>query len=73
VAEQSKLDFEISVSTRLPASMTSELDLFAGQNFTDRSKTLRAFVMTVWEKAKAQGLTSQSLSDLLRRIRFEPA
>jgi len=73
MSEQKKLDFDISVSTRLPATTTTELDAYAESNFTDRSKTLRAFFLTAWEKAKAAGLTEQSLGDLLRRMRFEPA
>lgn len=71
--DQAKLDFEVSVSTRLPASSTRELDDLALRNYTDRSKTLRAVFLRWIEIVKQQGSLEQSLGDLLRRMRLDPA
>lgn len=71
--EQTTLDFEVSVSTRLPASELKELDAWAERNFSDRSKFLKAITRTVLRMVRDQGGFEQGLNDVLRRLRLEPA
>lgn len=73
MADQKKLDFEISVSTRLPESDVELADGWAAEHFSDRSKILKAIVHTVLAKVREAGATKQSPADVLRRLHLEPA
>lgn len=53
--DQKRLDFDITASTRLPGSVLEELDRFADENASDRSKTLRAFILRCGGTGKVTG------------------
>lgn len=73
MSDQSKLDFQLTATTKLRASMLTEIDEFASINYSNRSETLRAVIERVWEMVRQQKATRQSLRDLLNRVRLEPA
>jgi hypothetical protein len=70
--EQPKLDFDISVSTKLPGSEVQDLDTWADANFSDRSKLLRAVIRKFYTSVKEQGGFDQSLGDVINRLTLRP-
>jgi len=73
MAEQKQLDFERSVSTNLYNSEILELDRWADMNFSDRSKLCKAILRHVLKKVKEAGGLNQAPSDVIRRLRLDPA
>ena len=71
--EQPKLDFDVTATTKLPASELKLLDDLADINFSDRSKLLRAIIRKFITSVKEQGGFNQSLGDLISRITLRPA
>ena len=73
MASQPKLDFDVSVSTRLPASDVQAIDEWADRNFSDRSKVLNAILRRVLAMMREVGATEQAPGDVVRRLRLIPA
>jgi hypothetical protein len=71
--EQQKLPYELAVSTRLDENLVREVDDWAERSWRDRSKILSAFLTTILKQVKEQGGFSQSLEDVVRRVRLNPA
>ena len=71
--DQRKLAFEIPVSTRLPEDLVAEVDNWSENDFRTRSMTLSAILRTVLEQVKSQGGFQQSLSQVLGRLKLDPA
>lgn len=71
--EQQKIAFEIAVSTRLDENLVRDVDDWAERTWRDRSKVLGAFLTAILKQVKEQGGFSQSLEEVVRRVRLNPA
>jgi metal-responsive CopG/Arc/MetJ family transcriptional regulator len=71
--EQPALDFDVTATTKLPASELKQLDDWADANFSDRSKLLRAVIRKFIASVKEQGGFNQSLGDVIQRLGVRPA
>jgi hypothetical protein len=73
MAEQNKLDFERSVSTNLPNSHVVEIDHWADENLSDRSKVLGGILRQAYKIIKEAGGFGKAPSEIIRRLRLDPA
>lgn len=73
MAEQKKLDFELTATTHLPASILPELDDWADRHLSDRSKVLRGILLRVLEMVKEVGGFEQAPREIIDRLRLDPA
>ncbi len=73
MAEQNKVEFGITVSHRLPESLVASVDQWANRTWRDRAKILSAICCRVLEMVRQEGGFKQDLSDVLRRLRLDPA
>jgi hypothetical protein len=73
MAEQNKVEFDITVSHRLPESLVASVDQWANRTWRDRAKILSAICCRVLEMVRQEGGFKQDLSDVLRRLRLDSA
>jgi len=73
MAEPKKPEFEITVSHRLPESLVASVDQWAARTWRDRAKVLSAICCRVLDMVRQEGGFQQDLSDVLRRLRLDPA
>ncbi len=71
--EQQKIAFEIAVSTRLDENLVRDVDDWAERTWRDRSKVLGALLSTILNQVKESGGFGQSLEEVVRRVRLNPA
>jgi len=73
MAEQTKSEFDVTVSHHLPESLVASVDQWAQRTWRDRAKILSAICCRVLEMVRQEGSFQQDLSDVLRRLRLDSA
>jgi hypothetical protein len=73
MAEQTKPEFDVTVSHRLPESLVASVDQGAQRTWRDRAKIPSAICCRVLEMVRQEGGFRQDLSDALRRLRLDLA
>lgn len=72
MTKQVRPDYDITATTKLDERALRDLDDWADRNYSDRSKVLRAIIMTVLEQIKEQRAFDEPLGNLIQRIKLEP-
>ncbi len=73
MAEQTKAEFDIAVSTKLNERLVAKVDQWAENSWRDRSKVLSAILTTVLKMVERDNNFEQDLNEVIRRLRLETA
>lgn len=73
MADETKLGFDIPVSTRLNEQLVAKVDNWAQRSWRDRSKVLSALLTTVLNLIEHDSDFKQDLNQVICRLRLGPA